>query len=354
MRIDRDARLCGPTGTGRCGSSSSNASPTAGGSRCGRRAKVATTAAIKNEWSAKNNLRQSDSRRHVFSEKSSCKTSSGQLEEKRAAAEMGGGQKRIDAQHHKGKLTARERIELLLDPGTFEEWDMFVEHRCNDFGMDEQSIPGDGVVTGYGTVNGRLGFRLQPGFHGLRRIAVRGACREDLQDHGSCDQGGGPRDRTQRLRRRPDSRRSGLAGRLRRRLSAKRTGLGRDSADLADHGALRRRRGLFAGHDRFHLHGQGQFVHVRHWARGREDGDARDSDARRTGRAITHSTKSGVADRAFENDVEALLMLRRFINYLPANNRMPPPHRPTPDRGRSRPNRHSIRWSPIRRPSPTT
>ncbi|MGE5503645.1 MAG: carboxyl transferase domain-containing protein, partial [Actinomycetota bacterium] len=75
-----------------------------------------------------------------------------QLEAKREAARMGGGQKRVDGQHAKGKLTARERIELLLDEGSFEEWDMFVEHRCTDFGMGEQSIPGDGVVTGYGTV----------------------------------------------------------------------------------------------------------------------------------------------------------------------------------------------------------
>ena len=60
------------------------------------------------------------------------------------------------AQHAKGKLTARERIDLLLDESSFEEWDMFVEHRCSDFGMDAQAVPGDGVVTGYGTVNGRL------------------------------------------------------------------------------------------------------------------------------------------------------------------------------------------------------
>ena len=81
-----------------------------------------------------------------------------QLEEKRERARLGGGERRIQSQHDKGKLTARERIELLLDPGSFEEWDMFVEHRCADFGMEEQSIPGDGVVTGYGTVNGRLVF----------------------------------------------------------------------------------------------------------------------------------------------------------------------------------------------------
>src|SRR6185369_5651991 len=76
------------------------------------------------------------------------------LEDKRAAARAGGGVKRVEAQHAKGRLTARERIELLLDAGSFEEWDMFVEHRSSDFGMAEQKIPGDGLVTGHGTVNG--------------------------------------------------------------------------------------------------------------------------------------------------------------------------------------------------------
>ena len=85
------------------------------------------------------------------------------LEEKRDHARLGGGQKRIDAQHAKGKLTARERIELLLDEGSFEEWDMFVEHRCTDFGMEAES-PGDGVVTGYGTINGRLVFVFSQDF----------------------------------------------------------------------------------------------------------------------------------------------------------------------------------------------
>ena len=81
-----------------------------------------------------------------------------QLAEKRDAACLGGGQKRIDSQHAKGKLSARERIELLLDNGSFEEWDMFKEHRCTDFGMADESVPGDGVVIGYGTINGRLMF----------------------------------------------------------------------------------------------------------------------------------------------------------------------------------------------------
>ena len=77
------------------------------------------------------------------------------LNEKRSLAIVGGGRKRQDSQHKKGKLTSRERIEVLLDEGTFEEWDMFVEHRCSEFEMDKQKIPGDGVVTGYGTINGR-------------------------------------------------------------------------------------------------------------------------------------------------------------------------------------------------------
>src|SRR5210317_68838 len=81
-----------------------------------------------------------------------------QLAEKRAAAALGGGRERIDKQHGRGKLTARERVELLLDEGSFEEWDTFVEHRCTDFGMEDNKVLGDGVVTGYGTVNGRMVF----------------------------------------------------------------------------------------------------------------------------------------------------------------------------------------------------
>ena len=86
------------------------------------------------------------------------------LEEKRARARAGGGDRRVQIQHEKGKLTARERIEILLDEGSFEEWDMFVEHRCQDFGMPEQKVPGDGVVTGHGTVNGRRIFVFSQDF----------------------------------------------------------------------------------------------------------------------------------------------------------------------------------------------
>ncbi|KPF94866.1 hypothetical protein IP86_20600, partial [Rhodopseudomonas sp. AAP120] len=77
------------------------------------------------------------------------------LEQRRAGAKLGGGEKRIDAQHARGRLTARERIDLLLDKHSFEEMDMFVQHRSTEFGMEKTKIPGDGVVTGWGTVNGR-------------------------------------------------------------------------------------------------------------------------------------------------------------------------------------------------------
>ena len=78
------------------------------------------------------------------------------LQAKRAKVLAGGGQKRIDAQHAKGKMTARERIAALLDAGSFVELDAFVEHRCTNFGMEKTEMPGEGVVTGYGTIEGRL------------------------------------------------------------------------------------------------------------------------------------------------------------------------------------------------------
>ncbi|GHO43750.1 methylmalonyl-CoA carboxyltransferase [Ktedonospora formicarum] len=106
------------------------------------------------------------------SERSSQETSStkgtreklAELQEAQAASKLGGGPKRIETQHKKGKLTARERIDLLLDPGTFNELDMFVTHRASDFGLDEQKIPGDGVVTGYGQVDGRLVYVFSQDF----------------------------------------------------------------------------------------------------------------------------------------------------------------------------------------------
>ena len=87
-----------------------------------------------------------------------------QLEVRRAEARLGGGKKRIDVQHDKGKLTARERLLILLDKDSFEEFDMFVSHNCYDFGMENQKIPGDGVVTGWGTINGRMVYVFSQDF----------------------------------------------------------------------------------------------------------------------------------------------------------------------------------------------
>src|SRR6266550_5117102 len=87
-----------------------------------------------------------------------------ELRRMKEQAMLGGGKKRIEAQHKKGKLTARERLDLLLDPGTFNELDMFVTHRSTDFGLDDQRIPGDGVVTGYGQIDGRLVYVFSQDF----------------------------------------------------------------------------------------------------------------------------------------------------------------------------------------------
>ena len=81
-----------------------------------------------------------------------------ELRRRHAAAEAGGGAERRERQHKEGKLSARERVELLLDEDSFEELDKLVTHRCRDFGMDEQIVPGDGVVSGYGRIDGRLTY----------------------------------------------------------------------------------------------------------------------------------------------------------------------------------------------------
>ena len=197
-----------------------------------------------------------------------------QLDDMRVAARLGGGQKRVDSQHQKGRLTARERIELLLDPDTFEEWDMFVEHRCNDFGMGEQKIPGDGVVTGYGTINGRLVFVFSQDFTvfggALSEAHAEKICK--IMDHavkvgapviGLNDSGGA------RIQEGVASL-AGYADVFQRNVIAS----GVIPADLRDHGAVCRRRGLFPRDDRLHRDGEGQLVHVRHRAGGREDGDS--------------------------------------------------------------------------------
>ena len=254
-----------------------------------------------------------------------------QLEIKRAQARLGGGQRRIDAQHAKGKLTARERIELLLDEGSFEEWDMFVEHRCNDFGMAEQKIPGDGVVTGYGVINGRLVFVFSQDFtvfggalseaHAEKICKVMdqamkvGAPVIGLNDSGGAriQEGvaslGGYADVFQR-----NVLASGVIPQI-SLIMGPCAGGAVYSPSMTDF--------TFMVKDSSYMFVTGPEVvkTVTH----------EEVTAEELGGAITHTTKSGVADLAFEDDVEALLMLRRFFNYLPLNNREKPPVRRSTD-----------------------
>ncbi|MEP3857459.1 MAG: acyl-CoA carboxylase subunit beta [Porticoccus sp.] len=254
-----------------------------------------------------------------------------QLEAMREKARMGGGQKRIDAQHSKGKLTARERIDLLLDPGSFEEWDMFVEHRCTDFGMEQEHIPGDGVVIGYGTVNGRLVFVFSQDFTvfggSLSETHAEKICK--LMDHamkvgapviGLNDSGGariqegvaslgGYADVFQR-----NVMASGVIPQI-SMIMGPCAGGAVYSPAITDF--------IFMVKDSSYMFVTGPEVvkTVTHET----------VTAEQLGGAVTHSSKSGVADLAFENDVEALVKLRRFITFLPANNQEKPPVWPTED-----------------------
>jgi propionyl-CoA carboxylase beta chain len=250
-----------------------------------------------------------------------------QLEKKRAAARLGGGTKRIDAQHAKGKLTARERLDLLLDPGTFEEWDMFVEHRCAEFGMADQKIPGDGVVTGYGMINGRLVFVFSQDFtvfggalseaHAEKICKVMdqamkvGAPVIGLNDSGGAriQEGvaslGGYAEVFQR-----NVMASGVVPQI-SLIMGPCAGGAVYSPAMTDF--------IFMVKDSSYMFVTGPEVvkTVTHET----------VTAEELGGAGTHSTRSGVADLTFENDVEAILMLRRFFNYLPLNNKDKPPVR---------------------------
>jgi propionyl-CoA carboxylase beta chain len=253
------------------------------------------------------------------------------LEEKRAKARLGGGQKRIDSQHAKGKLTARERLELLFDEGTFEEWDMFVEHRCVDFGMADNRIPGDGVVTGYGMINGRLAFSFSQDFtvfggalsetHAEKICKVMDqAMKAGAPVIGLNDSGGA------RIQEGVASL-GGYADVFQKNVLA--SGVIPQISLImgpCDEGAVyspAMTDFIFMVKDSSYMFVTGPEVvkTVTH----------EEVTAEELGGALTHTTRSGVADLAFENDVEAILMLRRFFNYLPLNNREKPPVRPSGD-----------------------
>uniref|UniRef100_A0A2K6PB06 Propionyl-CoA carboxylase beta chain, mitochondrial n=1 Tax=Rhinopithecus roxellana TaxID=61622 RepID=A0A2K6PB06_RHIRO len=184
------------------------------------------------------------------------------IENKRRNALLGGGQRRIDAQHKRGKLTARERISLLLDPGSFVESDMFVEHRCADFGMaaDKNKFPGDSVVTGRGRINGRLVYIFSQ-----RNVTASGVIPQISLIMGPC------------------------------------AGGAVYSPALTDF--------TFMVKDTSYLFITGPDVV--------KSVTNEDVTQEELGGAKTHTTMSGVAHRAFENDVDALCNLRDFFNYLP-------------------------------------
>ena len=178
-----------------------------------------------------------------------------ELHQLKEGAMLGGGKKRIEAQHKKGKLTARERVDLLLDPGTFNELDMFVTHRSSDFGLDVQRIPGDGVVTGYGQIDGRLVYVFSQDF------TVFGGSLSEAHAEKICKvmdlamKNWRSRNWPQRLRRRTYSRGCGEPWCVCGYFLAQHAGIGSRAADFSHHGTLRGRRGLLTGHHRLYFHG---------------------------------------------------------------------------------------------------
>src|SRR6476620_5481049 len=255
-----------------------------------------------------------------------------ELERRRAEARLGGGQGRIDAQHKRGKLTARERIELLLDHGSFEEFDMFVQHRCTDFGMDKGAkIPGDGVVTGWDTVNGRTVYVFAKDFtlFGGSLSETHAAKITKIQDMalqnrapivGVFDAGG---------------------ARIQEGVAA-----------LGGYGEVFRRNvlasgvipqislimGPCAGGDVYSPAMTDFIFMVKDtsymFVTGPDVTKTVTNEtvtAEELGGASVHATKSSIADRAYDNDLEALLQLRRLIDFLPSSNRDDVPEWPTFD-----------------------
>ncbi|MEA2858104.1 MAG: propionyl-CoA carboxylase beta chain [Methylobacteriaceae bacterium] len=242
------------------------------------------------------------------------------LDQRRADARAGGGQARIDAQHARGKLTARERIELLMDHGSFEEFDMFVEHRCDDFGMAKMKIPGDGVVTGWGTVNGRTVFVFAKDFtvfggslsetHAQKITKIQDmALRNRAPIIGLFDAGG---------------------ARIQEGVAA-----------LGGYGEVFQRNvlasgvipqisvimGPCAGGDVYSPAMTDFIFMVRDtsymFVTGPDVVKTVTNEtvtAEELGGASIHTTKSSIADRAYDNDVETLLQMRRLIDFLPSSN----------------------------------
>jgi propionyl-CoA carboxylase beta chain len=254
-----------------------------------------------------------------------------ELEVRRAKARMGGGEGRIEAQHKRGKLTARERLQLLLDDGSFEEFDMYVEHRCNDFGMEQTKVPGDGVVTGWGTINGRVVYVFAKDFtvfggslseaHANKMIKIQDmAIRARAPVIGLFDAGG---------------------ARIQEGVAA-----------LGGYGEVFTRNvlasgvipqisvimGPCAGGDVYSPAMTDFIFMVKDTSYMFVTGPdvvktvtKEEVTAEQLGGAVVHTTKSSIADGAYENDVEALLQMRRLMDFLPSSNLSGVPELPTRD-----------------------
>ena len=251
-----------------------------------------------------------------------------ELEDRRTTARLGGGQKRIDAQHGRGKLTARERVELLLDEDSFEEFDMFVTHRCTDFGMEQQKPAGDGVVTGWGTINGRQVYVFSQDFtvlggsvsatHAQKICKIMDMAVENGAPVIGINDSGGAR-----IQEGVDSL-AGYGDVFQRNIMASGVvpqismimgpcaGGAVYSPAMTDF--------IFMVKDSSYMFVTGPDVV--------KTVTNEVVTAEELGGASTHTRKSSVADGAFENDVEALAEVRRLVDFLPSSNREKPPVRP--------------------------
>ena len=258
-----------------------------------------------------------------------------ELDERRAAARAGGGERRVASQHAKGKLTARERIDLLLDEDSFEEYDMFVRHRCTDFGMEAERPAGDGVVTGWGTVNGRQVYVFSQDFtvmggsvsetHGAKICKIMDMAMQNGAPVIGINDSGGARIQEgvsslaaygEVFQRNIDA--SGVVPQI-SMIMGPCAGGAVYSPAMTDF--------IFMVKDSSYMFVTGPDVV--------KTVTNEQVTAEELGGATTHTKKSSVADAAFENDVEALAEVRRLIDFLPLNNREKPPVRPffdSPDR----------------------
>ncbi|MCH2037865.1 MAG: acyl-CoA carboxylase subunit beta [Rickettsiales bacterium] len=254
-----------------------------------------------------------------------------ELEKKRLRARLGGGQKRIDRHHEKGKLTARERLEVLLDPDSFEEIGMFLEHRCNNFGMEKDNVPGDGVVTGQGTINGRLVFVYSQDFTvmggSLGETNARKICQ--IQDIalkvgapviGINDSGGA------RIQEGVDAlggygeifQRNVIASGVIPQISLI---MGPCAGGAVYSPALTDFTFMVKNTSYMFVTGPDVVKTVTH----------EEVTQEKLGGAETHTKMTGVSDLSFDNEIDALLQTRRLINFLPSSNQDPIPVRDTED-----------------------